>query len=131
MLTLADIREYIKGFGVGSYFSTGKIDARKEKSIGIYQRPEYTKANIMLGGLPTTKTQVKRVSILLHWNKNAVETESNAWELYYDLLTASNVEINGNSLKYIEIKMPEPADLGTDDNGIYERAIWADFYYEE
>ncbi len=130
MLTLADIRDYIEGFGVGANFSIGKIDARKNKSIGIYQRPEYGEANVMLGGVETTKTYIKRISVLVHWNKNAKETEEEALKLYFDLFYTKG-DINGNSVKYVELKMPEPVDLGTDENGIYERVIWADFYYEE
>lgn len=127
-MTLADIRDYIKTLGVGVNFSIGKIDVNKEKSIGIYQRPDYGMAQTQLGR--NTKTQTKQISILIHWNKNAKETEANAQALYNALLTAENVTINNEPVNYIDLRMPEPADLGTDDLGIYERTIWADFYYQ-
>ena len=131
MLTLADIRDYIKTFNVGDNFSIGKIDANKDKSIGIYQRQDYGTAQTKLGGFECTKTLIKQVSILVHWNKNARETEVNAMAIYDGLLRASNVTINGQPVSYIDLRMPEPVDLGTDDKGVYERTIWADFYYEE
>jgi len=131
MLTLADIRDYIKSLGVGTNFSIGKIDVNKDESVGIYQRPNYGNANIAVGGLETTKTQIKEVSILVHWNKNAKETEAAAQSIFNELLTAENVTINEQPVSYIALRMPEPVDVGTDDNGTYERVIWADFYYQE
>lgn len=128
-MTLAEIRDYIKALGVGDNFSIGKIDVNKQKSIGIYQRPDYGTAQTKLGGLANTKTHVKQVSILVHWNKNARETETNAMALYDALLT-TRPTISNTPIDYIDLRMPEPADLGTDDLGIYERVIWADFYYQ-
>lgn len=130
-MTLADIRDYIKTLGVGENFSIGKIDVNKQKSIGIYQRPDYGTAQTKLGGLSQTKTLVKQISILIHWDKNAKNTETNAMALYDALLTSENVTINNKPIDYIDLRMPEPADLGTDDLGIYERVIWADFYYQK
>ncbi len=130
-MTLASIRDYIKTLGVGEHFSIGKIDVNKEKSIGVYQRPDYSTAQTQLGGQVNTKTKVKHISILIHWNKNAKETEASAEALYDALLNAQNVTIDSQPVNYIDLRMPEPADLGTDDLGIYERVIWADFYFQK
>ena len=131
MLTIANIRDYIKTIGIGENFYAGKLDNKRDKSIGIYQRPDYSKANIAIGGLDTTRTQIKEISILVHWNENSNETEAAAQSIYDALLTATDVTINDQPVKYIALMMPEPVDVGTDDKGVYERVIWADFYYEE
>ena len=128
MLYLTDIRDYIQTFGVGEHFSVGKIDANKDKSIGVYQRANYGTAQTKLG--KETKTLVKEISILVHWNKNAKETEINAQLIYDGLLNASNVTIKSHPISYIDLRMPESVDVGTDDKGVYERVIWVDFYYE-
>ena len=129
-MTLADIRDWIKELGVGEHFYIGKLDNKKEKSIGVYQREPYGPPQIAIGGLDATKTAVKQVSILIHWNKNAKETEGSAQFLYNKLLCERNVTINGTHVNYIYLAIPEPIDVGTDDSGVYERVIWMDLYYE-
>ena len=37
-MELADIRDWIKTLGVGDYFYIGKLENKRERSIGIYQR---------------------------------------------------------------------------------------------
>ena len=129
-MTLADIRDWIKELGVGEHFYIGKLDNKKEKSIGVYQREPYGPPQIAIGGLDATKTAVKQVSILIHWNKNAKETEGSAQFLYNKLLCERNVIINGTHVNYIYLAVPEPIDVGTDESGVYERVIWMDLYYE-
>ena len=129
-MTLADIRDWMKEIGVGEHFYIGKLDNKQEKSIGVYQREPYGPPQIAIGGLDATKTAVKQVSILIHWNKNAKETEGSAQFLYNKLLCERNVTINGTHVNYIYLAVPEPIDVGTDESGVYERVIWMDLYYE-
>lgn len=129
-MNLADIRDWIKMLEVGENFYIGKLDNKKEKSIGIYQRRPSGRAEIALGGLEHTKTATKQVSILIHWNQYANETEEAAQELYDKILRSSNVTIAGKHVHYIRLEVPEPIDVGTDDNGVYERVIWLDLIYE-
>lgn len=129
-MNLADIRDWIKTLGVGENFYIGKLDNKREKSIGIYQRRPSGRAEIALGGLDHTKTVTKQVSILIHWNQYANETEEAAQELYDKMLRSSNVTIAGKHVQYIRLEVPEPIDVGTDDNGVYERVIWLDLIYE-
>lgn len=75
MIMLANIRDWIESFGVGENFYIGKLDNKKDKSVGIYQREGYGGMNMAIGGIDATKTAIKRISILIHWNKNANETE--------------------------------------------------------
>lgn len=131
MISLADVRDWIKTLGVGENFYIGKLDNKKEKSIGTYQRKTSGGADIALGGLQNTKTETKGVSILVHWNKYADETEKAAQSLYDKLLNVTDVTIAGKHVNYLRLEVPEPIDVGTDDSGVYERVIWLDLIYEE
>ena len=129
-MTLANIRDWLKTFGIAEHYYIGKLDNKKEKSLGVYQR-QGGNPHIALGGLANTKYQVKRVSILLHWNKNANETEITAQQLYDKIITLKEPPVIGNTkVYYISMQVPEPVDVGTDDAGVYERVIWMEIYYE-
>ena len=80
--TLADVRDWIRTLGVGLHFYVGKINNKQEQSVGVYERPSYTAPDISSGGLDTTKTMSMQVSLLIHWNKNSMETDQAARELY-------------------------------------------------
>lgn len=130
MMGLADIRDWVKTLGVGENFYIGKIDNKKEKSVGVYQRNPSGRANIAVGGLDATKTDSKQVSILIHWTQYANETEEAAQELYDAILNTEDVTIAGKHVNYLRLDVPEPVDVGTDDAGVYERVIWLTIFYE-
>lgn len=130
MLALADVRDWIESLGVGEYFYMGKLDNKKEKSVGVYQRRTSGTPHIAIGGLENTKYAVKPVSVLVHWTKSAKDTEAASFSLFDKLLNVKNVEISGKHINYIRMMVPEPQDTGTDDAGVYERVIWLDLYYE-
>ena len=81
-MELADIRDWIKTLGVGNHFYIGKLENKKERSIGIYQRQISGGASIALGGLDCTKTASKSISILVHWTKYANEAETACRKAY-------------------------------------------------
>lgn len=132
LLGLADIRDWIKSlnYTASENCYIGKLDNKKEKSIGVYQLKTSYDVNIAIGGIDNTKTLEKSVSILIHWNKNAKETEQKSQEIYNKLLTSRDFIINDIKVNYIRLLIPEPVDVGTDDKNIYERVIQAIFYYE-
>ena len=159
MLTLADIRDWLikldvktvskinssavneinqvnikqlfkNGYVIADHFYIGKLDNKKERSIGVYQLKVNEPPKIALGGLGNTNTMEKSVSILIHWNANAKETELKAVELYYKFFYLRDFYINDVKVNYIKLLVPEPIDIGTDNSNIYERVIEATFYYE-
>ena len=83
-----------------------------------------------MGGLEQTKTQQKQISILIHWNQYANETEEAAQTLYDNILNITDLTIAGKHINYLRLDVPEPIDVGTDDKGIYERVIWLSLFYE-
>lgn len=129
-MELADIRDWIKTLGVGDHFYIGKLENKKERSIGIYQRQASGGTNIALGGLDCTKTTRKEISVLVHWDKYANETEEAAQTLYDRFLQVTDLEISGKHVDYLQVDVPEPIDVGTDNNGVYERVIWLTLHYE-
>ena len=128
-MILSDVKDWLKTLNVAEHYYIGKLDNKQDKSLGVYQR-DAGQPNIALGGLANSKYAVKRVSLLLHWNNNAKETEIAAYELYEKLLTTDRPIIGDIQVYVISMQTAEPQDVGTDDAGIYERVIWMDIYYE-
>lgn len=130
MITLAEVRDWIKTFNAANNYYIGKIDNKQENSIGIYQRKTIDGPRVAIGGRSLTSYDVKSISILIHWNKNENETEKRAQYLYNRLFEAESVVIGGTPIKMIALLQNEPVDVGTDDNNVYERVIELDLYYE-
>lgn len=129
-MTLAEVRDWLKTMSTAEHFYIGKLDAKQDKSLGVYSRAATGQApDIPLGGLSCAKTAVKQVSLLLHWNQNAKETDAAAQTLFEALETAAGIQIGGRPVAYLQLLVPEPVDVGTDENGVYERVIWMDIYY--
>ena len=128
-MILSDVKDWLKTLDVAEHYYVGKLDNKQDKSLGVYQR-DAGQPGIALGGLANTKYAVKRISLLLHWNNNAKETEIAAYELYEKLLTTDRPIIGGIRVYVLSLLTAEPQDVGTDDAGIYERVIWMDIYYE-
>ena len=77
MLSLNDIRGYIAGLGIAedNRVFIGKLDNKKEKSIGIYNRKGEGALTFPLGGRDYASYDTKRVSLLIHWSRNVLESE--------------------------------------------------------
>lgn len=132
MLTLGDIRNYISGLGVveDSNVFIGKLDNKKQKSIGVYDRKADGPAKIALGGISCTSYGSKPISLLVHWNRSISETERAAYELYEKLMKESSLIIGDTNINFLVLQVPNPVNVGTDDNGVYEYVIWLDFIYQ-
>ena len=132
MMGLADIRDWLKGLGaVDATWTIGRYEAEKERRACVYQRTDYSNAVAAIGGEEPTRTLVKRVQVLLHWTRNHRETEEAAQALYERLRWNPRPQIGTARASYIDLKLLEPVDLGSDENGIFERVLWLDIYYEE
>lgn len=128
MIYLSDIRDWLKSFNIAENYYVGKIDGKKDKSLGVYQRKNPAPPVRAIG--QKSSYEVKQISLLLHWNKNATETEKTACELYRQLEAVSSLQINGIHIYILSLLQSEPIDVGTDDSGVYERVIEFDLYYE-
>lgn len=132
MLTLDDIRSYIAGLEIASDSNVyiGKLNSKREHSIGIYHRKGDGPPSIALGGWDYTSHDVRRISLLIHWDRDVQASEHAAYELYEKLKTQSGLMIGDTEISCIILQVPEPVDVGTDDNGVYEYVIWLDFIYQ-
>lgn len=129
---LADARDWLRGLGaIDATWSIGRFEAERERRACVYQRQTYDAADVAIGGAEATRTRAKRLAVLVHWNRNARETEQAAQALYDALRFNPRAEVGGARVGYVALRMEEPADLGSDSNGIFERVIWMDLYYEE
>ena len=132
MIGIADVRDYIEKLGIASDENVycGKLDNKKQKSIGVYNLSRESNARICIGGIECTPYRVKPISILIHWNKSIRDTEETAMQLYDMLQSSRDIKINNANVSYVKMLVDEPKDVGTDDNGIYEQVIQIELYYE-
>lgn len=132
MLTLDKIRGYIASLGVSEDCNVyiGKLNNKKDHSIGVYNRKTEGPPVVALGGPACTTYGIKPVSLLIHWDKQVSRSEEAVNQLYEKLLSETSPVIEDTPVSCLMLQVPGPVDVGTDDNGVYEYVIWLDFYYE-
>lgn len=130
MLTLDDIRGYIAGLGEYNMVYIGKMDNKREHSIGVYPRKASGQPVTALGGPQYSSYDIRRISLLIHWDKDVRASEQAAYGLFEKLRNVSSLMIGDTHVNQISLKVPEPQPVGTDDNGVYEYVIWLDFVYQ-
>ena len=132
MLTLNDIRGYIACLGIADDKNVyiGKLNNKKDRSIGVYNRQGSGPPVMALGGYDHSSYDIRRISLLIHWDKDVRASEQAAYSLYEKLKNVSSLSIGDTPINCIILQVPEPVDVGTDDNGVYEYVIWLDFVYQ-
>ena len=128
MLTLADVRDYLKSFNLFSGYYVGRIDANKKNVIGVYDLRNRARHKTI--GTNTNKYEVKGVSLLIHGDTNKTNTEKLAIKLYEALDSAENGEIAGRKINIIDLQQDAPIDVDADTNKVYEYVIEVLFYVE-
>lgn len=128
MIYLSDIRDWLKTLIAADKYYIGKLDKKPEKAIGVYQRRNPAPPIMAIG--QDSSYEIKPISILIHWNKNADTTEKAAFDLYEEIKAAASLTLNDTRVLFIKLLQSEPVDVGTDENGIFERVIEFDIYYE-
>lgn len=131
-MRLEDIRDYVSGMGIAEdeHCYMGKLDGKEPYSIGSYHRRRAGPPKIPLGGMGNASYEMFPATFLVHWNKSPRETEQAARELYGRMRGCRNETVNERRILFISMQVPEPQDIGTDENGICEMVVEADFYYE-
>ena len=128
-MLLSDVRDWLKTLGVAEHYYIGRLENKQEKSLGVYNRNRGGNPVIAIGGLEASKYDIKSVTLLLHWNQNARETEIAAQALWNALLDVTNLDIGNEHVDYLALLVPEPVAVLTDSAGIYEYVIDFDLYY--
>lgn len=131
-LYLEDVHALVKSFGLveDGHCYMGKLDAKKENSIGVYNLKRASPYRAAIGGKERQSYGVKQASFLVHWNKSPRDVERAATELFRRLEGVRNATVNGKRVLFAAMLTDGPVDVGTDDAGVYEMAIEAEFYYE-
>lgn len=132
MLMLEDVRDLVSslGFTDDSCVYMGKLDAKQDKSIGVYNLKRSAPYTVAIGGKDKESYGTKQVSILIHWNRSMRDTEAVSMVLFNRLSEVREVKINEKQIKFIHPLVDQPVDVGTDDNGIYEMVIEIELIYE-
>ena len=142
---IVEFKDYLKTLNVADYYYIGKIENIKEKVLGIYadggtRRVEAVGKDSSYGTFG--------VRLLLHWNKNAKETEESARHLFDAIryitdtdMTHTEILDSGASdedvvtstvhVQYIDWDYDEPVFLGSDENNVYEYVITGTIYYKK
>lgn len=128
MLKLPEIRQWIAGLGIAvdERVYIGKLDNKQERAIGVYERKGSGPPVTALGGPSCTSYGVRQLSLLVHWSKSKPETEAAAWDLFEKLRNVTSLNLGNTFVSGLILQVPEPVDVGTDDNGVYEYVIWLD-----
>lgn len=131
MIELKYVSEWIKTLPViFEHYYIGTLDNKKDKSLGVYNlKREISPINAM-GGIEYSSYNIKRVSLLVHWNKATDETENIANKLYEAILNAKPERIGKHKVQFIGMLNNEPMDVGRDDNGICEYVIELEIFYK-
>lgn len=125
---IAQFRDYLKTLNVATYYSIGKIDNSKDRSLGVYP-DTYTRRVEAIG--KESSYGAFGVKLLLHWNKNANETEQSAFNLFEKIRYITDLDMTDVHVQYIDWDNDCPISLGTDENGVYEYVITGTIYYRK
>lgn len=123
-MMLSDVRDYIASLGLADHIYMGKLDAKQDRSIGIYNSKHTHAYKTAIGGPALASYGTKYVTLLVHWNKSLRDTEKAATALFEAVRDAREVTVNNETIKFIQ-PLYDIQDVGTDDAGICEMTIEA------
>lgn len=127
-LYLEDIQLLIRSMVIAEQVYIGKMDGKKQKSFGIYN---FKRGDPYERGIGQELSYgSKKASFLVHWNKSPSETERAATALFENLRQVRDETVNGKNIIFVRPLTNGPVGIGTDDDGVYEMVIEAEFIYE-
>lgn len=129
MMTLAEVRDWLKTKIDCSQWYIGEMDGSKDQAIGLYGIRGPT-PHMAVGGLANTSTAVKAVSILVRWGKNANTAEQKAQAVYQALYGKTCAVIGGRRVVMFKMPASGPISIGTDEKNNYEYVVEAYIHYE-
>ena len=132
MITLADIRDWLKSFGLFDNYYIGRLDSKKKNSLGVYNLQDAGRREVIGGHKVYEK---KGVSLLIHGDTNKANTERKAWDLYNAIESVSKNEniliAKEKKVFFIELLNNEPIDVNQDSDSVYEYVIEMNIYFEK
>lgn len=132
MLFLSDLRDAFVAIGIADadHAWSGKMLDKKKESIGVYNGRNGNRGHNSVGGSQNSSYELKKVSVLVHWNKDQRITERKSYEIYEKIRDMRNVPAGDTKILFTDMEYVEPVDIGTNDEGIYEMVIDFNLYYE-
>ena len=129
-MTLGEIRDWLKTFGVAENYYCNKLDNKKDKSLGVYDITQRGAPVMALGGIENSSYDWMDVSLLLHWNRTYAESQLAASRLWNAVFGKTQVDVPGGSrIQYIQLLVPKPLYVDTDENGVHEFIIEMKIYF--
>lgn len=128
-MTLGEVVDWLETVVDSPYWYVGKIDGKKERCICLYNTTG-AQSRIAVGGLDATGYVIKPISILVHWGRNADVAERKAREVYNAFYGVSSVMIGGKRVSQFRMVTPQPVNVGTDSEGVFEYVIEVHIYHE-
>ena len=130
MVTLANIRDWLKSFSLFDNYYIGRLDTKKKNSLGVYNLQDTGRREV-IGGLK--KYERKGVSLLIHGDTNKAKTEQKAFELYNALETIGDDKkrIGNKKVCFVQLLNNEPIDVDQDADSVYEYVIEMNIYFEK
>lgn len=122
-MMLSDVRDYIDSLSIAGHVYSGKLDAKQDKSIGVYDSKHSHAYRTALGGPAMESYGTRYVTLLVHWNRSRRDTEKAASGLFRAVSMTREAAINGQRIKFMQPLTDGPVDVGTDDAGIFEMVI--------
>lgn len=129
-MMLSDVRDYIDSLEIADHVYQGKLDAKMNKSFGVYNSKHGHEYKTAIGGLLCESYGVKYVTFLVHWNKSPRDTEKAAVSLFDAIRETREATVNDERIKFIQPLTHGPVDVGTDENGTFEMVIEAAVVHE-
>ena len=131
MMNLREVKDWLKTLNIAEHYHVGKLDAKKEKSVGVYDRRDSLPDRINHGGYDSVLYEILPVQLLIHWNGNGSETDIANCEIVEKLRELRGGGFYIGDYLIAECKIYPKGMIGTDANKIYEAVIWLDIYYNK
>lgn len=126
-MTLDDVINWLETVVESPNWYIGQI-GKPDKSIGLYNTTG-AQPRIAVGGLEATGYVIKPISILVHWGRNADLAERKAQEVY-NAFFGQKAVIGGKRVSMFKMVTPQPVNVGTDSEGVFEYVIEVHIYHE-
>jgi len=123
LLEIADLLAELLDF---EDVTSGTIDTSLEKTVGVYQRAEFTPRECI--GTESSY-EVLKARILVHWTDSPVSAEQKAYETADLFRSFDNMNTAEHTIKFADVKAVR--SIGKDEKGICEYIIDTDIIYTE
>ncbi len=132
-MTLAEVRDFVLSLGThdAAHVYMGKLDAKPDSSVGVYNSKQRYPYSIPIGGEACRRHRIKNVTLLCHGTRSAQGTETAARALWNAVISARNVAVNEmTTIRFIQPNY-DLQDVGTDEGGVYEYVMELAVVYEK